>query len=345
MGCTIPLTSCTQDGKRGWKWGDSGHCYNKGSEGENKRKAILQGVSYEGSHKVNKMLKGEAALKDFGGYEGLKIAREIMRDKCPSGYTDVFLDAVKRVLSKAEDGSWDYDQDKGDLLDNNPKAASPKEVDNAGDLSGNPKDTGDGMGNAKADPQDNNNAQLEKDRKLAGMNVVIPPYNDDAAPEQNPADKPADGVYQTPPTKDESRPQSLANETVPSGEAEATDDLDMEAVADDDDQSSYAAKFVFAYISQEERNQVPENDFAGPHQSFPIRNQDDVHHAATLIGHSADPIATKKKIIQIAKRKGLSLPKSWQSEADAAVEPEERAGNDEADEGVPEETKRFGMGE
>lgn len=56
--------------------------------------------------------------------------------------------------------------------------------------------------------------------------------------------------------------------------------------------------------------EAPE-DFAGPHQSFPIRSQEDVDHAARLIGHADDPEAVKSKIKTIAKRKGLTIPDSW----------------------------------
>ena len=64
-------------------------------------------------------------------------------------------------------------------------------------------------------------------------------------------------------------------------------------------------------ISQEDRDKLPETDFAGPHRSFPIRNQKDVEDAARLIGHAEKPEAVKAKIEAIATRKGLSLPKSW----------------------------------
>lgn len=65
-------------------------------------------------------------------------------------------------------------------------------------------------------------------------------------------------------------------------------------------------------ITAAERAKVSAGDFAGPHRSFPIRNQQDVYDAARLVGHAADPAAVKAAIIRIAKRKGFSLPKSWQ---------------------------------
>src|SRR5690242_995432 len=66
--------------------------------------------------------------------------------------------------------------------------------------------------------------------------------------------------------------------------------------------------------SKAERDAMDESDFAGPHESFPIKTQADVHNAARLIGHADDPAAVKAAIIRIAKRKGFSLPASWADE-------------------------------
>src|SRR5215469_5232408 len=68
------------------------------------------------------------------------------------------------------------------------------------------------------------------------------------------------------------------------------------------------------YYSREERDSMDESDFAGPHQSFPIKTQQDVYNAAKLIGHADDPEAVKAAIKRIAKRKGFKLPDSWQEE-------------------------------
>src|SRR6266571_8653150 len=71
------------------------------------------------------------------------------------------------------------------------------------------------------------------------------------------------------------------------------------------------AKTAKEYIPAKTRNAIPDEDFAGPHNSFPIRNQEDVDNAARLIGHADNPDAVKVAIIRIAKKKGLSLPDSW----------------------------------
>lgn len=68
-------------------------------------------------------------------------------------------------------------------------------------------------------------------------------------------------------------------------------------------------------LSQAERDKLPESDFAGPHRSFPILDQEDVHSAAHLIGKADNPDAVKRKIMAIARRKGLKLPDAWVSEA------------------------------
>jgi hypothetical protein len=74
-------------------------------------------------------------------------------------------------------------------------------------------------------------------------------------------------------------------------------------------------QFGFARsLSQKERDAIDEDDFAGPHKSFPIDTQAHLDAAAKLIGHADDPEAVKRKIIAIAKRKGFKLPESWQEE-------------------------------
>lgn len=45
------------------------------------------------------------------------------------------------------------------------------------------------------------------------------------------------------------------------------------------------------------------SDFAGPDGTFPIKTKDDVHDAASLAHHAADPAAVRRKIKSIARRK------------------------------------------
>ncbi len=66
-------------------------------------------------------------------------------------------------------------------------------------------------------------------------------------------------------------------------------------------------------LTQDERAALPESDFADPqHRKFPIVDANDVQDAWNLAGHAEHPDAVRRRIIQIAKRKGLTsaLPES-----------------------------------
>lgn len=75
-----------------------------------------------------------------------------------------------------------------------------------------------------------------------------------------------------------------------------------------------------------DRDKVSDEDFAGPHRSFPIVTPGDVSDAAHLVGKADDPAAVKAKIISIAHRKGAKfvaeLPDSWKSDAAKDLDPE-----------------------
>lgn len=77
-------------------------------------------------------------------------------------------------------------------------------------------------------------------------------------------------------------------------------------------------------IPKSERDKLDTSDFAGPHESFPILTQADVDAAKHLVGQAADPAAVKAKIIAIAKRKGLTVPKGWTTKAAEARSLRER---------------------
>lgn len=63
----MPVRQCSDDGKPGYKWGDSGKCYtyprgNETARKAAKRRAILQGVAIEGSASVNAELSESGEL-------------------------------------------------------------------------------------------------------------------------------------------------------------------------------------------------------------------------------------------------------------------------------------------
>lgn len=68
------------------------------------------------------------------------------------------------------------------------------------------------------------------------------------------------------------------------------------------------------YYSQKERDSMDSSDFCGPHESFPVKSQEDVTNAAHLVGHADNPSAVKACIKGKAKAHGWSLPESWQEE-------------------------------
>lgn len=77
-------------------------------------------------------------------------------------------------------------------------------------------------------------------------------------------------------------------------------------------------------ISQEKRDKLPNDDFAGPDQSFPIVKPQDVSAAAHSLGRAkGNQDAIKAKIISIAYRKGPSfvaeLPEAWKRTTDRAA--------------------------
>lgn len=84
---------------------------------------------------------------------------------------------------------------------------------------------------------------------------------------------------------------------------------------------------TLGFVSQADRDAMDPDDFAGPHQSFPIRNQQDVDDAKMLVGHAEDPDAVKAKIISIAKRKGLLIPDAWKTRAAGGPGSGPRPGN------------------
>lgn len=69
-------------------------------------------------------------------------------------------------------------------------------------------------------------------------------------------------------------------------------------------------------FSTKKRANMDTADFGDPaKRAFPVVNQEDLDNAARLLGHADNPAAVKKRLIAIAKRRGLSLPDSWKDDA------------------------------
>lgn len=66
-------------------------------------------------------------------------------------------------------------------------------------------------------------------------------------------------------------------------------------------------------LTTKQRAALPASEFGDPqNRLFPILDQNDVDSAKHLIGKAKNPEAVKRRIISIAQRKGLSIPKAWQ---------------------------------
>jgi hypothetical protein len=63
------------------------------------------------------------------------------------------------------------------------------------------------------------------------------------------------------------------------------------------------------------RDSLPDEDFAGPHRSYPIITPKDLGRAASLAHHAADPESIRQRLREIAQRKfpGVELPPSLKS--------------------------------
>ena len=93
---------------------------------------------------------------------------------------------------------------------------------------------------------------------------------------------------------------------------------ELEAALQPDPEPSFGNRFLdaaHAYISQKERDKMPKEDFAGDGTSYPIKDQKHLDLAVRDMGRESPEYQAriKKKIKEIAKRKGLKLPASWVS--------------------------------
>jgi hypothetical protein len=80
-----------------------------------------------------------------------------------------------------------------------------------------------------------------------------------------------------------------------------------------------AMEAVLAYVSQKERDKMSSDDFGWPEKKkYPVKDQKHLDAAVKLLGRAPKnkQAAIKKRLKQIAKRKGLKLPKEWENEKD-----------------------------
>lgn len=265
--CAIPITRCTlPNGKKGFRYGQSGKCYENGQD------AAKQGIAIEGGpEKFKKVMKSESGANLAFAKAALEEYEKEAKAEKSNSFKSIasFLssksdDYGKDTTEKIKDGDEADPQAKADLSDGKPSEMTIDTYE--------PSNSENGLDNPVENP---------------AANIVVPPYNKSASPVKS-------DIKEMPEKED------ILKKTISDS---------MDSAMCEEIWSSVA------YISQKERDKVADEDFAGPHRSFPIRNEHDVHSASKLIGHGANPTSIKRKIIQIAKRKGLehALPDSWKS--------------------------------
>jgi hypothetical protein len=99
----MPIQSCSDGDKPGYKWGDRGKCYiynsgDKKSEGQAKRKAYLQGIAI-GEYPVKKSLLAESMHYLFEDYsiQFGKVEEKI--DGCPAATQDIRINLKNRAYA------------------------------------------------------------------------------------------------------------------------------------------------------------------------------------------------------------------------------------------------------
>ncbi len=140
----MPLTKCSEGGKSGWKWGNSGKCY---FGPDARKRAIKQGFAYE-PEKMPGLLKHEkSALAEFGDMDGVRIALGFLKKLPHKSGPNKFMDGITKYFSgKADPGQNSSDVNRGKILDN--KDGDTSDVRD-GEWSGQNPPTGDGSGKIK----------------------------------------------------------------------------------------------------------------------------------------------------------------------------------------------------
>lgn len=71
-------------------------------------------------------------------------------------------------------------------------------------------------------------------------------------------------------------------------------------------------------LTTAQRAKLPASSFGDPERRlFPVVDQADIESAKHLIGKAKDPEAVKRRIIAIARTKGLKIPLAWETDGKA----------------------------
>jgi len=82
-----------------------------------------------------------------------------------------------------------------------------------------------------------------------------------------------------------------------------------------DEISVLEGEFLRNKYPQKERENMDESDFCGPDKSFPVKDAEDVIHAAQRLGEAkGEQASIKKCVIGKAHAHGWPLPKTWEED-------------------------------
>ncbi len=336
----MPLKRCTNsEGKKGWSWGDGG-CQVAENDKESKKQAIRVGLKVSGPKKFGEIMKRE---KGSLHEDELRFVQELTKADQPN-----YLD---RIVAHFTCASKEDEKKKKDKAATNPLPSAQPDFLSADDGM---NDTGKNLLSEKNEDEDTTDVRdgessmdgyrpkdklkkavapnvgvspeemsystegaLDTPVENVGMNIIVPPFNPDAAPELSPEKEVPD--YE-PPTRQEMTPEIASDFT--EGPVDAKDEkkkkdkanmyndseMDSESLGSWDDPTLLEYISV-AFISTDVRNHLDPSDFADPsRKAFPVRDQNDLINAFRLLHHSDNPSEIKRNLIRIAHRKGLKLP-------------------------------------
>ncbi len=93
----MPLEQCSDNGKKGWRWGSTGKCYTGPGA---RKKAIRQGLAIEGPEKFREMVGKAGLVSDEEIDEAVEHLLVLGLDE--EAFDDPYLDAARAYISQKE---------------------------------------------------------------------------------------------------------------------------------------------------------------------------------------------------------------------------------------------------
>lgn len=321
----MPLKQCTnKDGVKGWSWGNGGCIVGKDA----KQKAIKQGIAIEGPGKFKKIMeKDNAALLYSPEVRQALAEYKPERTRQGENYVKAVMAGRTLVSSLNEDLANEYESIIAYVV----TAQSIKGAEYMNLI--------DELEKHAADELKHANIIAKQIDYLGGVPT--------SAPQISPEFKNAEQMLRL---NLEGENKAIGNYTErirqceQAGKYEVAEQIRQILLEEQDHKielTTALGEKVKAYITKKERDKVSDEDFGEPKtRKYPVRNQKDLDSAIKLAGRTktGNPDQIRKRLAQIAKKKGLKLPDSWkdgsgkgeaaQNTPDKVVKPDQEQGND-----------------